>query len=151
MLRQLTTFARLYRMLHQYSSFIQLFRMLRQLTSFARLYRMLRQYTSFSCLYRMLRQYTTFTRYMFPWRQLDYKNLSPVTGADGIFRSRRGLFTQYRGPDLTSVNVFKDKIEQMGLIFAHMNALYFYNSVWIYAFIHKCWLQNSFINFPWRH
>ena len=26
----------------------------------------------------------------------DYKNLSPVTDADGIFRSRGGLFTQYR-------------------------------------------------------
>ena len=26
-----------------------------------------------------------------------YKNLSPVTDADGIFRSRGGLFTQYRG------------------------------------------------------
>ena len=27
----------------------------------------------------------------------EYNNLSPVTGSDGVFRSRGGLFTQYRG------------------------------------------------------
>ena len=27
----------------------------------------------------------------------EYNNLSPVTGADGIFWSRGGLFMQYRG------------------------------------------------------
>ena len=37
-----------------------------------------------------------------------------------------------------------------------MNALYFYSSVWIYAFIHKCFsnvirLQHSFINISRRH
>ena len=44
---------------------------------------------------------------------------------------------------------FKIKMEQIGLMFVFMNALYFI--VWIYAFIHKCssdiiWLTTTFIH-----
>ena len=77
-----------------------------------------------------------------------------------IFRSREGLFTQYRGsaevvqnscpragnfhPDRLLVIVsflsyyfFKIKMEQIGLVFAFMNIIYFYSSGCIYALIHK--------------
>ena len=90
------------------------------------------------------------------------KNLSLVTGEDGIFRSRGGLFTQYRGRKFKSVPVTSDsffflqiKMEQMSFMYAFMNALYFIVHV-AYEFTHSfinvtmaafdC--NISFINFP---
>ena len=54
------------------------------------------------------------------------------------------------------ISFLEIKTEQMGLMFALIIALYFYSSIWMYAFIHKfsndvIWLQHSYINFPWCH
>ena len=48
------------------------------------------------------------------------------------------------------------KIKKMDLIVALMNALNFYSSIWIYAFIHKwsndvIWLHTVILKIPWRH
>ena len=109
-----------------------------------------------------------------------YKNLSPVTlvqmGFSGLkgdcVRStealprycrnshpRAGNFHLYQLLVIVSfscITFLKIKIVQMGLVFAFINALYFYRSILIYAFIHKCsndviWPQTSLIDFTWHH
>ena len=76
----------------------------------------------------------------------DYKNLSPVSGADGIFRSQGGLFMQYQGcaellqkqspkswkfPSVTVVfsciSFLKIKMEQIHLICFQMFIFIFCN------------------------
>ena len=83
-------------------------------------------------------------------------NLSPVTGADGIFRFQGGLFTQYWGTAEQSPEsqkfpsvpvicdsffflhiIFKDKNRTNGFDVCVNECTIYFSSIWIYTFIHK--------------
>ena len=90
----------------------------------------------------------------------------PVQMGFSVFEGDRGTAeTVTREPEISirllviisfsCTTCLKIKIEQMSLMFAFLNALYFCSSVWIYAFVHKCsndiiWLHRLLVKVSYR-